>query len=634
MQYETELKELTASVPSYTGPEGDRKYPDDYLSAVLTECYLPLLELTSLYFNLAFSSHITRFLVQVVYSLECWEIYHLLRLVPSISYFLRLVDIAVTETPLGPIVSPPQNFMGFNLRQGFQYPFPYPSYNFSYHTCDPYATAKKYARVHITPYIDIRLKKTKSPSLARQARSKPDARLDWRLSSPSRQPNLSRKMAGSRSSKTPVGDSDSEGSARPKVYTFMEYTPRLIELECQMLKAKGDLEEDDSEYDTDAAAALDHAELAKAERPARSDYTFVPSRAGQLPSVETRRVKTTPGAHQCQNLDPTTGRPCLKIFYGRNELQRHEEFVHATLKKIYRCVYCEQQGNHNQCYPRHDSLARHIRRKHGITGRENKAAVELAKKNAEIVDDLAAPRAKPNMRGSSTEKDSTSPPPPDGRPRNQPLAFPQETSYALPPLSEIKPMQMPYRVGLPPLYQGTPVGTSGVTGMGVAGMGVSGVGAAAIRGMPISGMSSGMVVSGMGASSVGPPNIGTPSMATQSVGASKMASGVGTSSAPSIPGTSAPQPWFPSTLASDASKKRGSGEFQKFRFPSNYYPPGALYGPVYGTKNTFVNAPFPAQPLGHSPRPTFPSPNLQARPSKTQEQQQDKPTKGAGSDKT
>ena len=91
--------------------------------------------------------------------------------------------------------------------------------------------------------------------------------------------------------------------------------------------------------------------------------------------------------HQCHLTDPSTLRRCLKIFYGKNELLRHQEFVHATKKKIYKCVYCAKSGSKVQSYPRHDSLARHIRRKHGVTGKENKMAVNYAKENVEVIDD-------------------------------------------------------------------------------------------------------------------------------------------------------------------------------------------------------------------------------------------------------
>lgn len=106
------------------------------------------------------------------------------------------------------------------------------------------------------------------------------------------------------------------------------------------------------------------------------------------PDAPLRRHKSRASViHQCHLPDPQTYNPCNKIFYGKNELLRHQEFVHATRKRIYKCVYCTKTGSKVQSYPRHDSLARHIRRKHGITGKENKLAVNYAKENVEIIED-------------------------------------------------------------------------------------------------------------------------------------------------------------------------------------------------------------------------------------------------------
>ncbi|KAK6878256.1 Filamentous growth regulator 15 [Candida tropicalis] len=111
------------------------------------------------------------------------------------------------------------------------------------------------------------------------------------------------------------------------------------------------------------------------------------SNAYQEQTNEEKTKKQKSGViHQCHLTDPNTMAECMKIFYGKNELLRHQEFVHATKKKIYKCIYCAKNGAKVQSYPRHDSLARHIRRKHGITGKENKMAVNYAKENVEIID--------------------------------------------------------------------------------------------------------------------------------------------------------------------------------------------------------------------------------------------------------
>lgn len=126
---------------------------------------------------------------------------------------------------------------------------------------------------------------------------------------------------------------------------------------------------------------------ATATPPAPGSSTNISHTSYQDQSIDEKTKKQKSGViHQCHLIDPNTRAECMKIFYGKNELLRHQEFVHATKKKIYKCIYCAKNGSKIQSYPRHDSLARHIRRKHGITGKENKIAVNYAKENVEILD--------------------------------------------------------------------------------------------------------------------------------------------------------------------------------------------------------------------------------------------------------
>ena len=122
-----------------------------------------------------------------------------------------------------------------------------------------------------------------------------------------------------------------------------------------------------------------------------SSEAVVDAEADQAPTEKNKKGSRYSVIHQCHLTDPATNTKCLKIFYGKNELLRHQEFVHATKKRIYKCLYCERLGLSVQSYPRHDSLARHIRRKHGITGKENKMAVNYAKENVIILDDAEGP---------------------------------------------------------------------------------------------------------------------------------------------------------------------------------------------------------------------------------------------------
>lgn len=407
IECETRLTELTSSVPVLLADKDAQVYPNDHLSQILIDNYLLLLQLVSLYFNMSLSSHVTKYLVKVIYKLECWEIYHLLQIIPDIEYFLKLVDIEVTHTPFGHIVRPPENLMNFNMRQGFQYPFPYPFYNFSYHTPDPYATARKYARVHIDDYIDIRLKR---PSKRRKRpRSWPklpkyqDETVDMRR--PSRPEGMLHSPPVLRSQGSGKFASELDYQKHQKVFIFMEMNSADIQQEEELLNAEDededeneneDEDEDDEEYDTDEANEImaeenDAVDMTKRDT---DGFVIVPSVFERvLHDAERKGIAKLTTLHQCRLVDPGTLRPCLKIFYGKNELQRHQEFVHATTKKVYRCAYCESTGNRHQTYPRHDSLARHIRRKHGVTGRENKMAVTLAKQHAEVVDVSAGQHA-------------------------------------------------------------------------------------------------------------------------------------------------------------------------------------------------------------------------------------------------
>lgn len=390
IEYEASLEEFTAHIP-VPPPELEATYPRDYLSQILIDNYELLLKFCSLYFNLSLSSKVTKFTVKLFYSLQCWEIYHLLPIIPNLDYFLKLVDIDVTSTPFGDIVTPPQNYMKFNLRQGFQYPFPYPFYNFSYHTLDPSVPETKYSKVNIEPYIDIRLKKA-GPKKKRRPRSWPKLpkfnsseklEEDGRAAAESQLPIQSPPVLKSQT----IGRAETaEYQKHHKVYIFMEMSPEQIEHEMQFFDPNNDVDLDE-EYDTDEAERILAEEVESAEKTGER-FLIVPSTYEKvLQDAEKKGLARLTTLHQCRLPDPGTLRPCLKIFHGKNELQRHQEFVHATKKKIYRCVYCRQSGNKNQCYPRHDSLARHFRRKHGIVGRENKMAVNLAKKYAEDAED-------------------------------------------------------------------------------------------------------------------------------------------------------------------------------------------------------------------------------------------------------
>ncbi|OBA21033.1 hypothetical protein METBIDRAFT_11620 [Metschnikowia bicuspidata var. bicuspidata NRRL YB-4993] len=376
MLHEQALKELISKEP--TIEKGEKSYPNDYLSRILIDNYSLFLKISTQYFNLSLASLVTRYLVSLVYSLECWEIYHLLHVVPNLEYILKLLEFDISCTSFGHIVRPPENFLNFNLRQGLQYPFPFPFYNFSYHSIDPKASTKKMDRITIKPYIDLRLDK-----LELKAPSKTKAR---KLSATPAKPTEAELAY--------LSDSDSSANSEDFrkwkiLYLFVEMTPEKIQHDfdlCFVTPTQRAYEEED--YDSDRAKLIEAKEQETIDA-SMPELPVTPSvfQKAFTKAHDTGLVKHT-FLHQCKLMDPESHKTCLKVFYGKNELHRHQEFVHATKKRMYRCAYCpkEDADEKNKVYPRYDSLARHIRRKHGIVGSENKLAVLLARRVAESED--------------------------------------------------------------------------------------------------------------------------------------------------------------------------------------------------------------------------------------------------------
>lgn len=95
--------------------------------------------------------------------------------------------------------------------------------------------------------------------------------------------------------------------------------------------------------------------------------------------------------HQCDLINPATGTPCSKQFSRPYDLIRHQETIHASKKKIFRCVICEGRmnggpGNGKQkTFSRGDALSRHIKVKHGLVGKEALQLINEAKENVEFV---------------------------------------------------------------------------------------------------------------------------------------------------------------------------------------------------------------------------------------------------------
>lgn len=94
--------------------------------------------------------------------------------------------------------------------------------------------------------------------------------------------------------------------------------------------------------------------------------------------------------HECQL--PSADEPdklCLRRFSRKYELIRHQETVHSKKKKLFKCFVCVKlnPGVGPRIFTRHDTLAKHIRVNHKISGKEAKAEVAYSKKHAEVVEE-------------------------------------------------------------------------------------------------------------------------------------------------------------------------------------------------------------------------------------------------------
>ncbi|TGZ78151.1 hypothetical protein EX30DRAFT_168203 [Ascodesmis nigricans] len=68
------------------------------------------------------------------------------------------------------------------------------------------------------------------------------------------------------------------------------------------------------------------------------------------------------GPHECNRINPTTGKPCKTQFSRPYDLTRHEDTIHNIHRQKVRCELC----NDDKTFSRADALTRHKKVKHGI----------------------------------------------------------------------------------------------------------------------------------------------------------------------------------------------------------------------------------------------------------------------------
>ena len=61
--------------------------------------------------------------------------------------------------------------------------------------------------------------------------------------------------------------------------------------------------------------------------------------------------------HKCEKINPSTGKPCNTVFTRAYDLTRHDDTLHGSRNRKYRCQICTE----DKTFFRRDSLRRHMR---------------------------------------------------------------------------------------------------------------------------------------------------------------------------------------------------------------------------------------------------------------------------------
>ncbi|KAF8002911.1 hypothetical protein HF325_002156 [Metschnikowia pulcherrima] len=175
-------------------------------------------------------------------------------------------------------------------------------------------------------------------------------------------------------------DSDNSTSYM-KVIPELESAPADDDMEVSANDLKSDMQEPvrSISYDSQSShSQLDGSHLG----PHNSHYSHHKTAA---------EILATNPEHQCELVNPLNGKPCNRKFSRPYDLIRHQETIHASEKKIYRCVICEGRANGGpgngklKTFSRNDALSRHIKVKHGLAGQEALDLINAAKENVEYV---------------------------------------------------------------------------------------------------------------------------------------------------------------------------------------------------------------------------------------------------------
>lgn len=166
-------------------------------------------------------------------------------------------------------------------------------------------------------------------------------------------------------SEDPVGESSSNVS---------NSTSRNASFSTDMSSINEDERDDNSVVSKLTAASRNtstSSEISEASsyQPESDDEDFVPHASGTSSSATARLKKSRDsrkkgpagGSHKCDLVVASTGQTCGKMFSRPYDLVRHQDTIHAAVRKTFTCEVCPHGS---KTFSRMDALSRHMRVKH------------------------------------------------------------------------------------------------------------------------------------------------------------------------------------------------------------------------------------------------------------------------------
>lgn len=332
--------------------------------------------------NLLLSTNSIRFLTNVIMSLNYWEIYNLLNWKPSIYHFLQIIQFNLNECYLKFL----SDYSNFNYQQ----------------------STILYNRENVGSRSTKRVSQVLEEQENDKIRTQEFTETEY---PPPKRQYRRQSQQSTRSSVDNTKENDDNDETNEADSTLIN----LIN-ESGTLQFKGRVIGDPNNIQTMELLSLDGVStgmVAQLDPNTNDSYTY-PEGSGNRNSPEKKRLKVEPKharkiikransrlstkssnydpdvVHECQlSSADEPNKLCLRRFSRKYELIRHQETVHSKKKKLFKCYVCVKQNPSigPRIFTRHDTLAKHIRVNHKISGKEAKSEVSFSKKHAEIVEE-------------------------------------------------------------------------------------------------------------------------------------------------------------------------------------------------------------------------------------------------------